>query len=168
MYGLFSYMLPLISDAISKKRKTSLNQNFFNSLKELDLEITDSLMKIDLSDASIRKQSEKELFGVQKSRMIAALIEPFLSFPDEYENSHELFKDIFKQIKQLISPITPANFEVEKTVALLFKRENIKIPKNAVRKPNTSIPTQNRNKRSSPARKRTNKSRIKPVGKSID
>jgi len=77
-----------------------------------------------------------------------------------------LFKDIFKQIKQLISPLTPANYEVEKTVELLFKRENIKIPKNAVRKPNTSVPAPNRRNRNISARKRTNKSRIKPVGKS--
>ncbi len=167
-FGLFCHILPIISEAVPRKRNTSLSQNFFNSLDELDLEINTALTKIDFADSSNRKQSEKELFGVQKSRMIAALIEPFLSFPDEYENSHELFKDIFKQIKQLISPITPANFEVEKTVALLFKRENIKIPKNAVRKPSTAVPTQNRNKRISPARKRTNKSRIKPIGKSAD
>ena len=97
--------------------------------------------------------------------MIAALIDPFLSFPDESENSHELFKDIFKQIKQLITPITPPNYEIEKTVALLFKRENIKIPKNAVRKQSTSVPALNRKSRNASARKRTNKSRIKPVTK---
>jgi len=68
----------------------------------------------------------------------------------------------------LIAPLTPANYEVEKTVALLFKRENIKIPKNAVRKPNTSLPAQNRKNRNNSARKRTNKSRIKPIVKSAD
>ncbi|NQT57967.1 MAG: polynucleotide adenylyltransferase PcnB [Bacteroidetes bacterium] len=168
MYGLFGYMLPIISNALPKKRKTTLSSEFFNSLNDLDLEINNTMTEMDVIDSSVRKHSEKEIFGVQKSRMLAALIDPFLSFPDEYENSHELFKDIFKQIKQLISPLTPANYEVEKTAALLFKRENIKVPKNAVRKPNTSIPAANRKSRNSSARKRTNKSRIKPVGKPAD
>jgi len=163
IYGLFGYMLPILSEAIPKKRKTSLGLEFFKSLKDLDVEITNTIIKMDKSDYNTRKHSEKEIFGVQKSRMLAALIDPFLSFPDEYENSHELFKDIFKQIKQLIFPLTPANYEVEKTVELLFKRENIKIPKNAVRKPNTSVPAPNRRNRNISARKRTNKSRIKPV-----
>lgn len=163
LYGLFCYMLPIISETLPKKRKTSLSMEFYNSLNILDLEINSTIMKMDDSDSQTRKHSEKEIFGVQKSRMLEALIDPFLSFPDEYENSHELFKDIFKQIKELISPLTPANYEVEKTVELLFKRENIKIPKNAVRKPNTSLPAQNRKNRNNSARKRTNKSRIKPV-----
>ena len=164
IYGLFGYMLPILSEAIPKKRKTTLSLEFFNSLNELDIGINNTIMQIDDSDTNARKHSEKEIFGVQKSRMLAALIDPFLSFPDEYENSHELFKDIFKQIKQLISPLTPANYEVEKTVALLFKREHIKIPKNAVRKPDTSVHAPNRKSRNTSARKRTNKSRIKPVG----
>lgn len=117
-FNLFHHMLPLIDQFISGSKNYQLVESFYDSLSKLDKRVKS------------HQQGE-----IPKSDMLAALIESLLIIPDEYENSQELFKDVFKQIKQLITPITPPNYEVEKAVAVFFTREGIKIPKNAVRKP---------------------------------
>lgn len=160
-YQMFCYMLPNLDVSLQSGKNKSLTKEFQNSLGHLD----------DL----IKHESDR----VQgRASMIVALIDPFLVFPTEYENSHELFKDVFKQIKSLIHPITPPNYEVEKAVEILFAREGIKVPRNAVRKPktpnkpqtgetrNTHAPSKRRGPHPSGSRSRGGASRGKVSGSS--
>ena len=119
-YHMFRYMLPNLDASLQSGKNKALTSEFENSLAHLD--------------SQLRHESDR-IQG--RASMIVALIDPFLTFPHEYENSHELFKEVFKQIKSLIHPITPPNYEVEKAVEILFAREGIKVPRNAVRKPKT-------------------------------
>ncbi len=115
-YKLFVLMLPEISGYIQHGKNRIITQELFKSLETLDFVIAKNR-------------------HVTRARMLAGLVDPFISIPDEYENSLMLFRSLFKQIKQIISPMTPPNYEVEKTVEYFFKHEGIKVPKNAVRKP---------------------------------
>jgi poly(A) polymerase len=117
-YRLLVHILPVISDYIKFGKNKLLTEQFLGSLEELD-------------------QIIQENPHVTRGRMLLGLVDVFMTVPDEYENSQELFKTEFKQIKQVISPITPPNYEVERAVEHLFKNANIKVPKNAVRKPKT-------------------------------
>ncbi len=123
-YKLFVHILPEISNQIGHGKN-----------KIRTLEMLDSLSTLDFL---IKKNSV-----VSRARMLAGLVDPFLVFPDEYENSLALFRSVFKQIKQIISPITPPNYEVEKSVEYFFKHAGIKVPKNAVRKPVKNQPHKN-------------------------
>ncbi|MCF6336169.1 MAG: hypothetical protein L3J12_10545, partial [Spirochaetales bacterium] len=114
-YNLLCFMLPEIDSLLSGKRKSEHIDIFFQDLDSLDKEV--------------RRKGEK-----RKGRHIAALVSSFITFPDEYENTSDLFREIFKDIKRLINPITPPNQEVEMAVVKLFRKEGIIPPKNAIRK----------------------------------
>jgi poly(A) polymerase len=168
-YRLFSMMLPYISEHIGRGKKNPLYRNFMKSLSELDQQVRE---KSFMQTASQGKEQVEKIDDshplvspaeFQKSKMLAYLVDPFIVFPEEYENSHELFKEVFKQVKEVISPLTPPNFEVEKTVVLIFNREQIKVPRSAVRKPQTSIPMhQRRRPRNSSSRSKIQKNYRKP------
>jgi poly(A) polymerase len=118
-YKMFIWMLPEISGFIQHGRNKILTQQMYDSLAMLD---------------SVIAKHEH----VTRARMLAGLVDPFITIPAEYENSTLLFRSIFKQIKEVIAPITPPNYEVERAVEYFFKQEGLKVPKNAVRKPLTA------------------------------
>jgi poly(A) polymerase len=114
-YNLLRYMLPEIDSLLSRKSKDDHTTSFIDDLT--------------LMDEEVNSRNEK-----RKGRLISALVSSFLVFPDEYENTTFLFRDIFKDVKRLISPITPPNQEVEMAVVKLFRKEGIIPPKNAIRR----------------------------------
>lgn len=151
-YKLFPYMLPEINRLAGERRNSTEFSDMIASLEELD------------GDRYLPELNSQEHDYSGKSKLIAALVDPFVSFPEEYENTHELFKDIFRQIKELIKPLTPPNYEIEKCVAILFKREQIKIPRNAVRNPKILTQGTHKRGRNNQPRKRTHSTRAKKGG----
>ncbi|MCF7945743.1 MAG: polynucleotide adenylyltransferase PcnB [Spirochaetia bacterium] len=113
--GLFKYMLPVIDDILKSGKNKPLLDSFYTSLSALD-------ERLDRNSSNA------------KGNMISAAAESFLLIPDEYESTYELFRDVFKQIKKLIYPITPPNIDVEKAVADIFKQEQIRVPKHALKR----------------------------------
>ncbi|MGM0431235.1 MAG: polynucleotide adenylyltransferase PcnB [Spirochaetota bacterium] len=118
-YRLLEHILPGISQQLRGGKNKLLTDQFYESLRELDTTVMNNPK-------------------VTRGRMLIGLVDVFVTTPDEYESSLELFRTQFKHIKQVISPITPPNFEVERAVEHLFKNANIKVPKHAVRKPKTA------------------------------
>ncbi len=114
-YNLLRYMLPEINSLLVRKGHNDHTEKF---LKDLSL----------LDEGVLMKNENR------KGRMIAALVSSFITFPDEYENTSFLFRDLFKDIKRLISPITPPNQEIEMALVKLFRNEGILPPKNAIRR----------------------------------
>jgi poly(A) polymerase len=137
-YRLLVHILPVIDDTLHSGKNKLFTEQMLGSLAELDRIIQNNP-------------------HVTRARMLLALVDVFMTIPDEYENTQELFKTEFRQIKQVISPITPPNYEVEKAVEYLFKNANIKVPKNAVRKPKPVLqrkaPAKNRPRRPSQRRR---------------
>ena len=64
--------------------------------------------------------------------MLSILTKDLLNWPEEYESLTILFKDIFKQVKTLISPTTFANYDVQRCVVILFNEKNLQVPKQAL------------------------------------
>jgi len=114
-YNLLRYMLPEINSLLVRKGHNEHTTKFLKDLILLDEEVL------------LRNEN-------RKGRMIAALVSSFITFPDEYENTSFLFRDLFKDIKRLISPITPPNQEIEMALVKLFRNEGIIPPKNAIRR----------------------------------
>ena len=114
-YNLLRFMLPEINALLVRKGSNEHTKKFLNDLILLDKDV---LMKNEH----------------RKGRMIASLVSSFIVFPYEYENTNFLFRDLFKDIKRLISPITPPNQELEMALVKLFRIEGIIPPKNAIRK----------------------------------
>lgn len=118
-YNLLRFMLPEINSLLSIKGKNEHTFNFFDSLAAID------------EDVRIRNEN-------RKGRLIAALVSSLIIFPEEYENTTFLFREIFKDIKRLIDPITPPNQEVEMAAVKLFRNEGLIPPKNAIRRKKTA------------------------------
>ena len=100
-----------------------------------------------MSDASVYGYTKDDAKSVEKARMYLALVQCFITRNSELVNPMEIFNDILRQIKVLLSPITPPNYELESAAALYMASEGLKVPKGAIRHRNPETP---------PPRKRTN------------
>ncbi len=112
-YKLLEFILPVIYSLVSSHKMTYMR--FMESLAD--------------NDRAVLERHE-----TRKGRLLAGLSGSLIMFPNEYENTTTLFHDIFKEIKHLISPLTPPNQEVEMAVVKLFRTEGLVPPKNAVRR----------------------------------
>ncbi len=140
---LFCHILPVLDELLQSGKQIPLTTELLDSLSELD-----------------KGYSTPE--GIEKQRMIVALVRPFLLIPEEYESTMELFRELFTDIKRLIHPITPPNIDVEKAVALILEEEQIKVPKHAVRKPKAP-PAKPQGRRDTRRRKGPPRHRKKPA-----
>lgn len=122
-YKLLVYMLPAISVYASFPQ-------MFESLKTLDKQIQES-----------RQNGAKP---VEKARMYLALVQCFITRNADLVNGMEIFNDILRQIKVLLSPITPPNYELESAAALYMSAEGLKVPKGAIRHRNPEDPPKSR------------------------
>lgn len=72
---------------------------------------------------------------VQKWEYFKFLTESFIVNSDEGMSADEHFKDIFRQVKVLISPITPPNYELELACFAYLKEKGFPLPKGSRSKP---------------------------------
>ncbi|NBK20943.1 MAG: poly(A) polymerase [Spirochaetia bacterium] len=88
-----------------------------------------------LRDLDKRVMLAKENKGpqVMLADMIKALVDPLIVFADDQMSIDERFKETFRQIKVLISPMTPSNYEVELASERLLCARGFKTPRNCVR-----------------------------------
>ncbi|MFA5699213.1 MAG: poly(A) polymerase, partial [Sphaerochaeta sp.] len=66
---------------------------------------------------------------------LKALVDPLVVFSDSSMTPSERFKETFRQIKVLISPMTPSNYDVELTALRILTERGFRAPRNAVRRP---------------------------------
>lgn len=119
-YKLLVYMLPAISVYAGYPQ-------LFESLGKLDEEV------------SFAKNNSK---SVDKASMYLALARPFLAANAELTDPLQVFNDYLRQIKVIISPITPSNYDLEKAASEYMREQGMKVPKGAVRHRNPEIPVQ--------------------------
>jgi poly(A) polymerase len=70
-----------------------------------------------------------------RGEMLLHLVRPII-LPikqDEEVSVSELFKATYAQIKRLINPITPPNYDVEQATLLLLKGEGVNVPPTCLR-----------------------------------
>jgi poly(A) polymerase len=111
-YKLLVFMLPCFS-IYSKFPQVQ------KSLEELDEKV------------SLAKTGKGE--EVNLADMIKALVAPLIFFTDDQMTIEERFKETFRQIKVLISPMTPSNYEVELASEHLLIDRGYRTPRNCVR-----------------------------------
>lgn len=70
---------------------------------------------------------------VDLADMIKALVDPLVIFADDHLSPDERFKETFRQIKVLISPMTPSNYDIELASERLLTERGFKTPRNCVR-----------------------------------
>lgn len=68
-----------------------------------------------------------------KGEMLAALLRPIVNQAPPELTPEEAFKEMFNQVKTLISPMTPPNYDVEKATVLLLAESEIIVPKNCLK-----------------------------------
>jgi poly(A) polymerase len=110
---LFHYMLPRISSNLDES--PVLRKIFFKQLEELD--------------DMVRSGGED-----RRSIMIIHLVDPFLIFQQANLSQDQMVKEYFKDIKELIYPITPPNKDVEEAVRKIFMDRGIVIKPSKRRK----------------------------------
>ena len=140
-YKLLVHILPVISVY------TGFPQ-LFDSLKELDQKVNDG------------KDGKGE--PVSRSQMYLALVSPFITKNEEWENPTSTFADILRQIKVMISPITPPNYELEMATSMYMESKGMKVPKSCIRHrcPQAQQPQQK--KKAAGRDRRTQKARRRP------
>ncbi len=145
-YKLLVHILPAISVYAGFPQ-------MFESLKELDSKV----------NASRDGKAE----SVSRSQMYLALVQPFISKNDEWTTATSTFNDILRQIKVLISPITPPNFELEMAAAQYMQSLGLRVPKGCIRHRPIQVNAVKAEGEKRPARKGRSRKRrrtAKPVG----
>lgn len=112
-YKLLAYVLPSYCPYIGL-------QEIRNSLQSLDSEVLE------------KKNSDNSAVPLEKAFL--ALFSPMIVVNKELSSPNEVFKDIFRQVKVLISPNTPPNYQLEAAVKEYMKINNLKLPKPPVKR----------------------------------
>ena len=107
-YRFLVYILPCYSVHIS-------NKGVLESLEDLDCRIQEQK----------RNPGSPE---IPRSVQYLALCEPLIAVPEENMSPSERMKDILRQIKVLLSPNTPPNYELENSAKLFMKNNGLRIP----------------------------------------
>ncbi len=111
-YRLLVYLLPCFSVYSNDKRVN-------RSLGILDKMVMDQ--KIGIGDE------------VQRADMLLYLVRDLVLFTDEDMTARQRFKETFRQVKILISPMTPSNYEVEVCCAHLLGSKGYTVPHGCIR-----------------------------------
>ncbi len=123
-YRLLVYMLPCLS--------------VYTRFPEIDVSLRHLDEKTHLASKSSAEKTE-----VTKGEMLQALTRPMIVFDAVRDAApEEVFRDIFRQIKVLVSPMTPPNHDVEQAVAIMMKESGLSVPRSCLRtaKPGTKAP----------------------------
>lgn len=112
-YRLLVYLLPCYSVHISKP-------GVLASLEELDEKI-------------MQQKKNPDLPEISRSVQYLSLCEPLIAVPEENLSPSEKMKDILRQIKVLLSPNTPPNYELENSARLFMKNSGIRLPQSSKR-----------------------------------
>ncbi|MGI6466427.1 MAG: poly(A) polymerase [Sphaerochaetaceae bacterium] len=108
-YSLLKYLLPNIANHKNKKE-------LYLCLERLD-----------------NQNFSRNYYSMWNSEILKALVESVINWPAETLGGDLLFKELFKETKRVISPITPPNYYVEQAVVAILKEKNIKVPKSALK-----------------------------------
>ena len=106
-YGLFPSFMPVLNEELGKNK--DIRKKFYKSLIELDSIIDDG--------------------EVSRAVMLTRLVEPFIDTSGSESVSQPLFLETYKEIKRVITPMTPPNADVEKAVRTIFRERGLKSPR---------------------------------------
>ncbi|MGX8681207.1 MAG: polynucleotide adenylyltransferase PcnB [Spirochaetales bacterium] len=121
----------------------------FDSLKELDQMVNDC------------KDGKTQL---PRAKMYLALVRPFIAKNEEWTTPTAVFNDILRQIKVMLSPITPPNYELEMAASMYMEELGMKVPKSCIRHRNPAlVQKQQKSAKAQPKRRnRTKKVKTTP------
>ncbi len=111
-FGLLSYMLPCLS-------VYGKYPQLYESLKTLDKKINEPM-------------TEAKRLSFPKAIMYLALVHPFIADNPELKETKDIFYDTLRQVKVLVSPITPPRFELESTSIMHMRMNGTYVPKGAL------------------------------------
>ncbi|MBO4387876.1 MAG: poly(A) polymerase [Spirochaetales bacterium] len=134
--GLLAYIMPCLC-------VYTRFEQLYNSLDELDEKVR--------SSASHGGSGPE----VDRSEFFLRLCGPFLVINPELETPEELLRDIFRQIKVFIAPITPPNGELETAASLFMEENGLALPRYRRRRPapkSAAKPAPGKNRRPRPHR----------------
>ncbi|MBK5201407.1 MAG: poly(A) polymerase [Spirochaetaceae bacterium] len=95
-----------------------------------DLKVNQSLELLDEKVMAYKKDKGPE---VLKSEMLQYLVKDIILFTDDDMTARQRFKETFRQVKILISPMTPSNYEVEVCCAHLLGSKGYNVPRGCIR-----------------------------------
>ncbi|MDD2233099.1 MAG: polynucleotide adenylyltransferase PcnB [Sphaerochaetaceae bacterium] len=138
-YSLLVYIMPCLCVY------TKFPQ-LYESLSKLDAKINDSVS---------HGGTEPD---IERWEAFQYLTENFIVKPQEAMTPDEHFKDVFRQVKVLIAPITPPNFELERAVTSYMKQNGYQIPRGS--RYRSAVAQKTRKPRQKTIRKRTPKKKL--------
>lgn len=125
-YRLLVYILPCYSVHVAKP-------GVLESLEDLDRRIQE-------------QKKNSSLPEIPRSVQYLSLCEPLIAIPEEGLSSSEKMKDVLRQIKVLLSPNTPPNYELENSSRLYLKNSGIRLPQASKKTSRKKIPAAKQNR----------------------
>lgn len=104
-YNIIEHFLPNIYISLKSNDDLKLQDRFLKTLKALD--------------------NADEFYHEKRYYQISMCIESLIIEPYNVSTTEELYKNYFKQIKNLIYPLTPPNADIEKAVIRILKNQGL-------------------------------------------
>jgi len=95
-----------------------------------DVNVNKSLEILDKKVMDAKRGKAPE---IQRADMLLYLVRDLVIFTDEEMTARQRFKETFRQVKILISPMTPSNYEVEVCCAHLLGSKGYTVPRGCIR-----------------------------------
>ncbi|NLZ76526.1 MAG: poly(A) polymerase [Spirochaetales bacterium] len=95
-------------------------------------QVKESIRELDSRVQAAKTNNGEE---IEFAEMLKALVDPLIVFSDASMSPANRFKETFRQIKVLISPMTPSNYDVELAAQRILAERGFRTPRNAVRRP---------------------------------
>ncbi|MBN2653415.1 MAG: hypothetical protein JXR63_13635 [Spirochaetales bacterium] len=108
-FNIVEHFLPNLFISLKSSDDSLLEQKFLKSLKDLD--------------------SSDQFFQQKRYYQICMFLEALIIEPYKKVAVDEMYKNYFKQIKNLIYPLTPPNADVEKAVIRIMKNQGLNYAK---------------------------------------
>lgn len=134
-----------LTEEVSKILASGCSSEIFQKLKSyrllehmlpsLTLHIGSPALRTSLAQMDAAVMAAKEGRGpeVARGEMVKALVAPLVDLGDSSLSVDERFKYVYKSIKQLISPMTPSNYEIEVAAERILRENGLRTPRNCVR-----------------------------------
>ena len=121
-------VIKILSSGVSSKIIEQLQKNKILLYILPSISLSSSFNEVLVSLSSLDKKIEQvhagQLDRVERSEMLSALVSPLLVCEQgEEEEDKEFFIRMFSLTKELIHPITPANYDVEQCCASILKEK---------------------------------------------
>ncbi len=120
-FSMLAYILPGVEKLLSARGGGVAADTLWKSLSELDASIAVSIAR-----QTGGGEPEAE---ITRGTMLSSFLLPFIAIRGEEEGVDQVFRNAFKDAKEILKPLTPSNADLEEAVRIVCREKGLRLPR---------------------------------------